>query len=47
MEQPRRIRHDQFWGFDLVAIRLGGFSPSCLDVTCCSMVAAFKGVIRS
>jgi hypothetical protein len=45
MEQSGRIRHDQFWRFDLVAIPLGDFSVTCPDVARNSMVAAFKGVI--
>jgi hypothetical protein len=44
MEQSGPIHHDQFWRFNLVAIRPSDFSVTCPDVACGSMVAAFKGM---
>jgi hypothetical protein len=45
MEQSGRIHLDQFWRFDLAAIRAGELSVTCPDVACGSMIEAFKGVI--
>jgi len=38
MERSGRIHPDQFWRFDLVAIRPGDLSVTCPDVACGSMV---------